>query len=111
VGIYDLFFTVTSESRALAHAVEELEELLNSKSAKETEFQRFSEDNPDFIKTNDHIEARSDVYLARDGTPTLKPDFVLKPLDPHRTCDLLELKLPRRRSMFSSRGGSAFHRP
>ena len=37
---------------------------------------------------------RADIYLTRDGAPTLKPDFMLKPLDPQRTSDLLELKLP-----------------
>src|SRR5260370_4281626 len=65
-----------------------------TKEVSEAEYQRFFEDNPSFLTSDDHIEARADVYLSRDGASTLKPDFVLKPLDPQPTSDLLELKLP-----------------
>jgi hypothetical protein len=92
--LHDLIYTVSSETRALEGAIEELEDLLNSSAANEADFQRFFENNPDFITTDEHVEARADIYLTRDGAPTLKPDFMLKPLDPQRTSDLLELKLP-----------------
>jgi phosphoglucosamine mutase len=92
--LYDLIYTYSSETRALECAIEELEDLLNSRATSEADFQRFFEDNPDFIISDGHIEALADVYLTREGEPTLKPDFVLKPLDPQRTSDLLELKLP-----------------
>lgn len=93
-GLYDLIYTVSSETRALEHAIQELEDLLNSKAAREEDFQRFFEENQEFLTRDEHVEARPDVYLTRNGAPTLKPDFVLKPLDPQRTSDLLELKLP-----------------
>ncbi len=92
--LHDLVFTVSSETKALEHAIDELQELLNSKTAKEHDFQTFFENNPSFITSDEHVEARADIYLTREGAPTLKPDFMLRPLDPHRTSDLLELKLP-----------------
>jgi len=92
--LYDLIYTASSETRALEYAIEELEDLLNSRSTREEDLQRFFEDNPDFITSDDHIAARADVYLTREGEPTLKPDFMLKPRDPQRTGDILELKLP-----------------
>jgi len=92
--LHELIYAVSSETVALQQAIEELEDLLNSKAAQELDFQRFFESNPEFITSDDHVEARPDVYLSREGQPMLKPDFMLKPLDPRATSDILELKLP-----------------
>jgi hypothetical protein len=92
--VFDLLYTYTSETKALNLAIQELEDLLNSPSSKESNFQKFFERNPDFVKTDEHIAVRSDIYLARDNQPTLKPDFFLRPIDPAKSWDLLELKLP-----------------
>lgn len=93
-NFHDLFYTVGSNTKALKEAVEELEDLLNARTAKEADFQQFFENHPSFIMTDDHVEARADVLLTREGAETLKPDFMLRPLDVQRTSDILELKLP-----------------
>jgi len=92
--VFDLLYTYTSETKALDLAIQELEDLLNSRLSNESDFQHFFERNPDFIKTADHTAVRSDIYLTRDNHPTLKPDFFLKPINPAKSWDLLELKLP-----------------
>jgi hypothetical protein len=105
--LHELIYTVSSETRELERAIENLEDLLYSNVVKGKDFQRFFEANPDFITSDEHVEARADVYLTREGEETLKPDFVLKPFDLARTSDILELKLPTAPIFV---GGSRRHR-
>ena len=88
-------FYVGSETIELSQAIEELEDLMNSRAASEQEFQAFFERHPDFILTEDHKNARA--HLVLEGEPQqgpLIPDFVLEPVEQAGLADLLELKLP-----------------
>ena len=86
---------VGSETLELSQAIEELEDLINSHTAAERDFQSFFERHPDFVLTEEHRDARPHVVLERDGgSGPLIPDFVLEPVEQSGLVDLLELKLP-----------------
>ena len=84
---------VSRERLALGEAVDELEELVNSPTAKEADFQRFFEQRPEFILNDDYKKAHGHIVLSREDGSSLIPDFVLEPSG-GSLCDLLELKLP-----------------
>ena len=73
------------------NSIEELEELINSSSAKEQEFQEFFERFPHFLRVGDHREVHPHVYLTREEDLDLIPDFILTNSEAHRAT-LLELK-------------------
>lgn len=85
---------VSSETRALQIAVDELETLVNEPSPKEKDFQDFFERYPEFILNDDYKKAHPHIVLTKDEDERLIPDFVLEPIDQGGLCDLLELKLP-----------------
>jgi len=87
-------FYVASETRALEGAVDELESLLNSASAKEAEFQDFFERYPQFVLNDEYKAAHPHIVLERTDAEPLIPDFILEPVDQGALCDLLEIKLP-----------------
>jgi hypothetical protein len=75
--------------------VEELEELINSDSAREGEFQRFFDRHSHFLRLHDYREVYSQITLSRpepDGP--LIPDFLLTDRESQRAA-VLDLKLPR----------------
>lgn len=78
----------------LAWAIEEFEELLNSKSAGEIDFQKFFERNPAFILGDEYKYAYPHIALTSGDGSRLVPDFILQPVSQLLFCDLLELKLP-----------------
>jgi hypothetical protein len=78
----------------LSWAIEEFEQLLNSRASREADFQRFFERNPEFILDDEHGYAHPHITLMSDDGSELIPDFVLQPVNQLRFCDLLELKLP-----------------
>lgn len=93
-NVHSIFY-VASETIELSLAIEELEDLMNSPAASESDFQAFFERHPDFILTDDHKEARAHLVLERETDEgPLIPDFVLEPVEQSSLADLLELKLP-----------------
>lgn len=90
---HDVIYVLSRERLALGEAVDELEALVNSPTALESDFQRFFERHPEFILTDDYKRAHGHVVLSRDNEGDLIPDFVLEPAD-GALSDLLELKLP-----------------
>lgn len=92
--LHNLLYVVSLEGSLLEMAVEELEFLMNSRNAREDDFQNFFERNPDFILNDEYRRAHPQLVLSRDDGQTLRPDFLLEPLDQSSLCDLLELKLP-----------------
>ena len=90
---HDVICVVSRERLALGEAVDELEELVNSPTAKEADFQRFFEQRPEFILNDDYKKAHGHIVLSREDGSSLIPDFVLEPSG-GLLCDLLELKLP-----------------
>ncbi|HTG31593.1 MAG TPA: Shedu anti-phage system protein SduA domain-containing protein [Thermoanaerobaculia bacterium] len=94
LNVHSLLY-IDSETRALKHAVEELESLLNQTNVAEAVFQDFFERYPEFIMAEEHRTAHSHMVLEDDTTTTrLIPDFVLEPLKPNALSDILEVKLP-----------------
>lgn len=73
--------------------IEELEELLNTRSAKEAQFQRFFERHPHFLRLWDYREVHPHVFLAASESGPLVPDFILTDREMQRAL-VLELKLP-----------------
>lgn len=69
-----------------------LEDLVNSRHAKEADFQRFFETNPHFLRRWDIREIYPHVYLSHGDS--LIPDFILADRELQRAL-ILELKLPR----------------
>jgi cold shock CspA family protein len=92
-NFHDVIYVISRERLALGEAVDELEELVNSPTAKESDFQRFFERHPEFILNEDFKKAHAHVVLERDDEGSLIPDFVLEPLSGSLS-DILELKLP-----------------
>lgn len=70
--------------------IEELEELLNSGSAREADFQRYLESHTHFFRKWDYREVHPHVYLAH-GESHLIPDFILTDRELQRAM-ILELK-------------------
>lgn len=71
----------------------ELEDLINSRSAKEEDFQRFFEIHPYFFRMWDYRDIYPHVYLTREDGGPLIPDFILVNPEMHKAM-LLELKMP-----------------
>lgn len=93
-NLHNILYVISSETKALQAAVEELEDLLNYPKVAERDLQDFFERNPDFVKNDEYKEAHAHIVLTRDNENALKPDFVLEPINQTRFCDLLELKHP-----------------
>ena len=93
-NLHDILYISSSETKALELAIQELEEMVNDPRLKEAKLQHFFERNPDFILSDDHRAAHPQITLARDEGGSLRPDFLLEPIDQTRLCDLLDLKMP-----------------
>lgn len=76
-----------------ADEILELEDLLNSKVAREADFQTFFDTHPHFLRRWDHREVHSQVYLTREDDGPLIPDFILTDQELQRAT-ILDLKLP-----------------
>jgi len=86
---------VSQEALKLRAAIEELEDLMNSASVRELDFQGFFERNPAFLLQEGHVRARP--HLALEGEPdgsNMIPDFFLEPEEQDGFADVLEIKLP-----------------
>jgi hypothetical protein len=77
----------------LIEEILELEDLINDRSAKEEQFQKFFEAHPHFLRVWDYREIFPHVYLTREELGPLVPDFILT--DPQiQQARLVDLKLP-----------------
>jgi hypothetical protein len=76
-----------------ADEIEELERLVNSRTAREHDFQAFFERNPHFLRRWDHREVHPHVLLSRADAPDLIPDFILTDRELQNAV-VVELKLP-----------------
>ncbi len=88
-----LFAAATPISIAVARAIEEFEDLLNSTKTTELDFQRYFERYPNFLITNEYRNAKPHVAFT-SGDRSIIPDFILQPTSALRTCDVLDLKRP-----------------
>jgi glycine cleavage system H protein len=75
--------------------VAEFEELINRKSIREAELQRFLEEHPEFLLGFEYERLYPQIVLKQEGVSDLRPDFILKPIagvsyEPK----IVELKLP-----------------
>jgi hypothetical protein len=68
--LHNLLYVVSPESSLLERAVEELESLMNSRNAREDDFQNFFERNPDFILNDEYRRAHPQLVLSRDDGQT-----------------------------------------
>lgn len=92
---HGLLYLLSSETQALASAVDEFEDLINSETTRELDMQRFFEQNPEFILNDEYKAARAQVMLERsDDEGPLIPDFLLEPVEQGGLCDILEIKRP-----------------
>jgi len=77
----------------LENALLHLEDLINSK-ARETDFQRFFETNPQFLLLlGNYKKLHSQLILSEDNGSKLIPDFFMEKIDSN-FCDILDLKRP-----------------
>lgn len=74
-------------------AIYQLEEMINSKSASESDFQSFFKVNQEFLSGLDYKTIHPQLVLYNNEGSDLIPDFMLEPMS-SKFCDLLELKLP-----------------
>jgi hypothetical protein len=92
--------------------IDELEELLNERSASEIQFQRFFVRHPHFLRLWDHREVHPQVMLTSAEHGPLIPDFILTDRELQRAL-VLELKLPHPklivRQSNRERFGAAIH--
>lgn len=93
-NLHNIVYLAVSELFSLQTAIEELEDLVNSPKAMESDFQNFFEKNQDFIVNDGYRRAHSHVILSKETGEWLIPDFVLEPVEQGSLCDILELKLP-----------------
>lgn len=92
--LHNIIYPSFVEELSLQNAIEEFEDLINSRDTSEREIQDFFELNPDFILNDDYKKAHSHIFLSKENKEILIPDFILEPVDQSSFCDLLELKLP-----------------
>jgi hypothetical protein len=81
-------------SYELGMNIQELEHLINSRDARESDFQTFFEQHAEFLTAYQYADAHPHLVLARENEGPLIPDFLLEPFDQNGLADLLELKLP-----------------
>jgi len=70
-----------------------LEDMVNSRSCSEADFQKYFEHHPDFLLSFSYQCAHPQLILSSDENSMMIPDFFLEPLN-STFCDILELKLP-----------------
>ncbi len=74
----------------------QLEDLINDPQAKEEDIQHFFEKHPQFFRRWDHRDVFPHVFLTREDSGPLIPDFLL--VDPEaQRATIVDLKLPRAR--------------
>jgi hypothetical protein len=72
----------------------ELEDLINDSRVREDDIQRFFEKHPQFFRRWDHRDIFPHVFLTREDTGPLIPDFLL--VDPEaQRATIVDLKLPQ----------------
>lgn len=74
--------------------IEELEALINSRSASEADFQAFFERHPHFLRKGDYREVWPHVLLTSSEAGPLIPDFILTNAEAQDAA-IVELKTPR----------------
>lgn len=85
----------------------ELEDLINSPSAREQDFQSFFEAHQQFLRIWDYRQVYPHVYLTREEFGPLVPDFLL--VDPALQRSMaVELKLPSARTVTRSKNRDRF---
>lgn len=89
--------------------IEELEELLNSRTAREYDFQSFFEQHTHFLRKWDYREVYPQVTLAR-SEGSLIPDFLLTDRELQRAA-ILDLKLPTPKLIKRQRIETALQQP
>ena len=85
--------TTESPVHAGVDPIEELEALLNTRSASEADFQKFFERHPKMLLGTDYSKAVSQPVLVREDESNLIPDFIMVPHSFARPT-ILDLKLP-----------------
>lgn len=90
-NVHRLLYVWSAETSALAEAVREFESLLNDSASREHHFQDFFSRHREFIRGDEYRDALPHVYLQRDGSTPLVPDFILQPVAPTQLSDILEL--------------------
>lgn len=93
-GLARLLYTGEMGSHGLRTNIMELEHLINSHDAHESDFQSFFERHPEFLTGSEYSAAHPHLVLSRYGEGPLIPDFLLEPFNQNDLADLLELKLP-----------------
>jgi len=88
-----LFRSLDASAARTLPALLEFEALLNEIQTPEREFQRFFEQHPEFLMSDEHVSVRPGVLLSGAADFGLKPDFFLQRRDAP-LWDLAELKLP-----------------
>lgn len=87
--------------------IDELEDLLNSRSAKEKDFQELFDRYPHFLRRWDHREIHSQVYLSREADGPLVPDFILTDKELQKAL-ILDLKLPTAKVVIQQKNRNRF---
>jgi hypothetical protein len=94
LDMYGGLHVVSSETIALKHAINELEDMLNNPNTKEGDLQDFFERYPSFIINDEHKHAHPKVVLENSQNESLIPDFILEPFSQTSMCDILDIKSP-----------------
>jgi hypothetical protein len=87
---------IARTTRALfAPEISEFQRLLSTNKLRESHIQSFLEKHPNILKSLGVNYARiyPQVILQRDDGTSLRPDFILQPVD-NGWCDILDIKLP-----------------
>ncbi|MGH3672939.1 MAG: thioredoxin, partial [Pseudonocardiaceae bacterium] len=85
--------------------VEEFEHLINDSYTAKADLVAFLEENPTFLLGGDYKSARSRIFLTREYSTPLKPDFFLQPVT-GELCDILEVQPPQHEIAVSVGGTS-----
>ena len=85
----------------------ELEDLINNPRAREDDIQHFFEKHPQFFRRWDHRDVFPHVFLTREDTGPLIPDFLL--VDPEaQRATIVDLKLPQAKLVHRQRNRDRF---
>jgi hypothetical protein len=91
---HNIVYPSIFEEYALEMQIKEFEDMINSSRTSENDLQKFLENNPKFLLTDQYVSAHPHVNLVNRDNEVLIPDFVLQPSNQNAFCDLLDLKLP-----------------
>lgn len=102
-------FATTERSTVTEEALSELELLVASKKAKESDFQQYFERFPALLGDGREWRVYPQVAFVRDDRSTVRPDFFLEPIGHASNVSILDIKRPVEKVVLTKKNRPRFY--